>query len=65
MAPFRTLFPRWARQEPSVGETAYPREVMEAGWVPDVAALAAVVRHCHGQPRGVTDPTQAPRRSRR
>jgi len=66
MAPFHTLFPRWAKQEPtSVGDTGYPREVMEAGWVPELAALAAVVRRGHGLPRGDADVIQAPRRPRR
>lgn len=65
MAPFHTLFPRWARPEPGVGESTYPREVMEAGWVPELADLAAMVGRCHGLSRGIQDPVETPRRPRR
>lgn len=60
MAPFDTLFSRWTRHEPGMSQTTYPREVMEAGWVPELAALAVMVKRCHGPHRGAPDATKKP-----
>ncbi|MDZ7754775.1 MAG: hypothetical protein U5S82_24770 [Gammaproteobacteria bacterium] len=43
-----------------MSQTTYPREVMEAGWVPELAALAVMVKRCHGPHRGAPDATKKP-----
>lgn len=44
MAPITAWLTRPARHQVAAHHAPYPREVMEAGWVPEVVKLAKLLR---------------------